>query len=346
MAKRSNPKLIGAFVVGAIALVILGVLAFGGGEYFAPKGKAVLFFQGSLAGLDVGSPVTFRGVKVGSVTAIVIQYDVRKQRLHIPVFIEINPEKFEIVSGNRSENNLRDLVQRGLRAKLTVQSLVTGQASVDFDFYPDTPIRLINVETDVPQLPTTPSDIDLLKANLTSLMAKIGKLPLEQLSSELLETVRSADQTMRNTDAVVQRAGALVDTLNGQVKPLADSLKATTDQATALLREAQARLELRPGEPLQNLNDTLGDARKLLNNVDAGWPQILAAAVQALKTAHTTLGQTDAVLKSAQAALTPSSPVYFELVSTLRELKYAATAIKVFAEYIQRNPSALLTGNH
>ena len=117
MAKRSsNPKLIGGFVIGAIALLIAGILAFGGGQYFSRKEKGVLFFDGSLAGLDVGSPVTFRGVKVGTVTGIVIQYDVTKQSLHIPVYIEIDPQKFEIVSGERSTKNIQELVARGLRA--------------------------------------------------------------------------------------------------------------------------------------------------------------------------------------------------------------------------------------
>src|SRR6478609_6690502 len=137
MSTRANPKLIGGFVLGAIALVIIGLLAFGSGQYFAPKGKAVLYFAGSLAGLDVGSPVTFRGVKVGTVNKIVIQYDIRQQKLRIPVYIELDPAKFQIVSGARSGVNIKELVQRGLRARLQIQSLVTGQTSVDFDFYPD-----------------------------------------------------------------------------------------------------------------------------------------------------------------------------------------------------------------
>jgi paraquat-inducible protein B len=116
MAKRSNPKLIGGFVIGAIALLIAGILAFGGGQYFSRKEKGVLFFEGSLAGLDVGSPVTFRGVPVGSVTGIVIEYDVTTQSLHIPVYIEVDPQKFEIVSGARSTKNIQELVARGLRA--------------------------------------------------------------------------------------------------------------------------------------------------------------------------------------------------------------------------------------
>jgi len=346
MAKKSNAKMIGGFVIGAIALVIVGLLAFGGGQFLQPKGKAVLFFQGSLAGLDVGSPVTFRGVKVGSVTGIVIQYDVTKQALHIPVFIELDPSKFQIVSGTRNIHNIKELVQRGLRAQLVVQSLVTGQTSVDFDFHPNAPMALVGIDQGVPELPTVPSDIDVLKSNLTSLLAKISKLPLEQISQEILDTVKNANQLVEDADATVKSAGALVANANGQVKPLSDGVLATTVQATALMKDAQARLQLQPGEPLQNLNETLAGARKLVDNVNASWPQIAAVAIQALKTVNGTLGQTDSLLKTAQAVISPSSPLYFELVSTLREFKFAATAVKVLAEYLQRNPNSLLTGNH
>ena len=199
MARKASPKLIGVFVLGAVVLLLAGILTFGSGDYFAPKGRAVLFFEGSLAGLDVGSPVTFRGVRVGSVTNIVIQYNVIEQKLFIPVFIEINPAQFEIVRGARSAHDIRDLVQRGLRAQLQVQSLVTGQTSVDFDFYPDSPVHLVEADLGVPELPTIPSSIDLLKANVTSLLAKINKLPLEQLSDQLVKVADNANHVLKDT---------------------------------------------------------------------------------------------------------------------------------------------------
>src|SRR5215831_9498547 len=144
MAKKANPKLIGGFVIGAIALALVGVIAFGGGKFLSPKVTAVLFFRASsLSGLDVGSPVTFRGVKIGSVTSLAIKYDVDQQTLQIPVHIEIELDKVEIVSGHRDIKNFQALIERGLRGQLVVQSLVTGQASIEFNFHPDTPIVLV-----------------------------------------------------------------------------------------------------------------------------------------------------------------------------------------------------------
>jgi paraquat-inducible protein B len=345
MARKTNPKLIGAFVLGAVVLLIGGILAFGSGDYFAPKGKAVVFFQGSLSGLDVGSPVTFRGVKVGSVTNIVIQYDVNEQKLRIPVFIELNPQKFRIIRGARSENNIKELVQRGLRAQLQVQSLVTGQTSVDFDFYPDTPIRLADTDVGVPQLPTIPSSIDVLKANVSGLLEKISKLPLEQISDQLLKAADSANQLLRKTETVVGNADSLVTDVQAQVKPLTASVLGVSDQASLMMQEARKRLELREGEPLQNLNLTLADTRKLINVLNRELPQLLGPAVQALAKTSTALDQTMILIQVAQRLISPGSPIYYELNSTLGEFKSAARAIRVFAEYIQRNPNALLLGN-
>ena len=233
MAKKPNSKLIGGFVVGAIALSIVGMLAFGGGEFLKPKAKFILFFQGSLSGLDVGSPVTFRGIKVGTVTGIVIKYDVAKQVLRIPIRIELEAEKIQIVSGERNQiKNMNALIARGLRAQLESVSLVTGQTAINFDFHPGTPTRLVSNEPEIQELPTIPSDIAELKANLTGLMAKFSNLPLEQLSSELLDTVKSANQTMKDANALVKGAGGLIDNVNGQVKPLSDSVVGTRIKRT------------------------------------------------------------------------------------------------------------------
>jgi paraquat-inducible protein B len=74
MGRRSNPTLIGAFIVGAVALIVIGLLVFGRGQLFTEKRTYVLYFDGSVKGLNVGAPVDFQGVKIGSVTDIKVQY--------------------------------------------------------------------------------------------------------------------------------------------------------------------------------------------------------------------------------------------------------------------------------
>ena len=303
MAKKTNPKLIGAFVIGAIVLVVVGMLAFGGGAFFKSKRTAVLFFEGSLAGLDVGSPVTFRGIKVGQVTRIEIHYDATRQKLYIPVFIEVDPTEFQIISGERNLRNITVMVERGLRAQLAVQSLVTGQVSVNFDFHPEVPARLVGAEPGMLEIPTIPSNMETLKTSVASVLAKISELPLDQISDD--------------TVAVLKNTNQLLEHLNAHVDPLADSLTQTSNQA----------------------NRTLIDSQKLIVDLNSNLPKLVASADQVL-------AQADKTLQTGQNVIAPDSPLYVQLTGSLRELKASASAIRALADYLQRNPNALVVGKH
>jgi phospholipid/cholesterol/gamma-HCH transport system substrate-binding protein len=302
MGKNSNPKLIGGFVVGAIALLIIGAFAFGGGNFLQPKARAVLFFiNSSLGGLTVGSPVTFRGIKVGAVTDIKIKYDAAGQELWIPVYIELETDKFEIFNGGRNENNILGLVKRGLRAQLEVQSMVTGQVNVNFDFHIESPLRLVGTERGIMELPTIPSEMSELKTSVAGVLSKINQLPLDKIVDGLNTVLQTADGTLKNVDA--------------QVKPLAESFK-----------------------------DTSGQANRLLANVDADLPRLVAGGVQMMKSATTALNQADQTLSSVRGVISPGTPLYSQVNASLRELKDAASSIHILAEYIQRNPNAFLMG--
>ena len=143
MSKKASSTLIGGFVVGAAALTVAAVLIFGSGGFLKNKSAYVLYFDGNVAGLNVGAPVAFRGVTIGSVSKIVINFDTNDHSLRIPVFVELDTDKIKFVGGtspNISEDSIvLDLVNRGLRAQLKVQSLVTGLLYVEFGFHPEKP---------------------------------------------------------------------------------------------------------------------------------------------------------------------------------------------------------------
>ncbi len=101
MSKKANTTAIGVFVVGAIVLVVAGIIVFGGGRFFKDTKKFVLFFEGSMQGLGKGAPVAFKGVRVGSVTEIKVILDSRDLSPQIPVFIEIEPDRFTELRGER-----------------------------------------------------------------------------------------------------------------------------------------------------------------------------------------------------------------------------------------------------
>jgi paraquat-inducible protein B len=161
MSKPASKALIGGFVVGAIGLVIAGVLIFGSAKFLQETFKFVMYFEGSVKNLNVGSPVVFRGVKIGTVTDILLRYDPEDMSIKIPVIIEIEPDRVEVIGGIPREPDpeltISELVERGLRAMLQMQSFVTGQLMVELDFHPDKPIKLVGGDTGYPEIPTIPS---------------------------------------------------------------------------------------------------------------------------------------------------------------------------------------------
>jgi phospholipid/cholesterol/gamma-HCH transport system substrate-binding protein len=337
MAKKSNPKLIGAFVVSAIALAIAGAIAFGGTQFLAERAKAVLYFEGSVGGLAVGAPVNFRGVKVGSVTAIEINYDIDKQTLQIPVEIEILPGMIHVTSGQRSERNIHTLVQRGLRAQLVVQSLVTGQASVEFDFHPDTPIRLVGGRTDLPELPTIPSSMDTMQANVAAVLEKLSKMPVDQIADQVSGAIGSLQKTL--TDA-----STLLTNVNADIEPTLTNLQQTSEQARMLMEAANQRIQMREGEPLQTLNDTLKDYGELAGQLQ-GTAKVLSGDLKrTLETLNAALTSIDDVTSLLERDLSKNPALLTQTTDTLREFKAMASSIRAFADYLQRNPNALLTG--
>ncbi|WP_279086241.1 MlaD family protein, partial [Bilophila wadsworthia] len=140
MSKSANKTLIGAFVVGATALLLLAIAVFGSGKLFQTTSRYVLFFDGSISGLSVGSPVLFRGVPVGRVVEIRLTGDLDNLVFQTPVFIELNKKdegRFSVSDGDISKKEYLDrLVSHGLRATLATQSLLTGQLMIEMDFYP------------------------------------------------------------------------------------------------------------------------------------------------------------------------------------------------------------------
>ena len=190
MSKQANKTVIGIFVVVAIALVVVAVLILGSGKFFKQTLKAVCYFEGSVGGLNIGAPVVFRGVKIGSVTDVILRVDSTKLIFTIPVYIEIEPDRFTVIGVRPKKlgQNLKTFIDRGLRATLETQSIVTGQMQVGLDYYPDKPAKFaeFRIDTKTPEIPTIPTPMQ-------ELAKKIQNIPIdeifEKLSSTLMESI-------------------------------------------------------------------------------------------------------------------------------------------------------------
>ncbi|MBE9545464.1 MAG: MCE family protein, partial [Proteobacteria bacterium] len=165
--KQASKTLIGIFIIGAVVLAVTGVIIFGSGRFFKKANLYVIYFSGSVKGLQVGAPVSFRGTQIGEVKDIITAFDYRDLSLLIPVIIEMDLTKFTVIAPEQKRDHLDLMIEKGLRGRLEMQSLVTGQLLIDFDFYPDSPVNLAakdlpGLDINFKELPSIESDIQKL----------------------------------------------------------------------------------------------------------------------------------------------------------------------------------------
>ena len=150
---KRNALLIGAFVLAALAMSVVGVLWLSGNNLFKKQQEAMIFYRGNASGLYVGAPVGFRGVTIGQVEQIGIEVDPTTLKALVPVRMRLQADALR-VNGKKGEPiDIPALVQRGLRARLVAQSFVTGQKSIELDFVPNTPATLVGGDTSRPEIP-------------------------------------------------------------------------------------------------------------------------------------------------------------------------------------------------
>jgi paraquat-inducible protein B len=354
MGRRANPTVIGAFIIGAVALIVIGLLIFGRGHFFSETRTFVLYFDGSVKGLNVGAPVDFQGVRVGSVTDIKVKYLPQTNEFQTPVYIQIEANRIgeaHIRQGREERKQyLESLIKRGLRARLEVQSLVTGQLVVQLGFYPDTPIRLVGEDPDVPEMPTIPTTLQQAQAAAQDILEKIQGLPLDQLFTNFMQTIEGTNRlvnapevtalvrTMSETLIDVQR---LVRQVDGQLGRVFDDVGGASAASRALLTDLQQLVRRLDGQiiPLSDgAKQTLDAARAVLKD-----------SQQLVRNADgKVIRMTDSITDTAKAAqatmVTAQRRLDDNLVAALQEVTAAVRAIRLLVDYLERNPNALLTG--
>jgi paraquat-inducible protein B len=334
MSKQANTKLIGGFVIGAVVLLIAGILLFGSGKLFSHQKKFVLFFEDSVKGLNIGSQVDFRGVNIGTVTDIKIVLNKKDLSLRIPVFIEIEPKRITFdgteseltklaarTGKEKIETFSQLLISRGLKAQLSMQSYVTGQLGIHLDFYPDKDTKLVGAEPSYTEIPTTESSLSALSKTLENIpIAEIAD-KVEKTLDGIEKLVNSPDlqETLVSLHQTIEQAHAFVRALDSQVMPLAASTRLTLSEAKKLF----------------------GNAAQLAHNLDVAIPPLIASLEGTSEAASVTMKDANKAMEGFAGA---NSPVRFELIKTLNELSAAARSFRVFAEYMQNHPEALIRG--
>jgi paraquat-inducible protein B len=320
--------MIGAFVLGAVALIVIAILVFGSGRLFRQTREFVLYFDNSVNGLRIGAPVKFKGVEIGSVKDIRLQLEKGAEVNKIPVIIEIDLKKLTSrgaqadITMNR-EMFQQAIVDRGLRGQLEMESLVTGLLFVALDFLPGTPINLVQQaggDYEYPEVPTLPTTLEQAKGAVTRIMSKLEDIDFKELGANLQATLKCVNRTvnspeiesvlrslarvMPKVDEAVVNIRNLAGTMDDKVKILADDLQHTSADARLALKQA--------GDALKQTEETMKRAEAAVANIE-------------------TLSDLD-------------SPVNYELVKGLRDVSTAARSLRSLTDYLERNPRAPIFG--
>ncbi|MEQ1486103.1 MlaD family protein [Methyloglobulus sp.] len=203
--------------------------------------KYVMHFNGSVRGLTVGAPVQLRGIPIGRVTDISLELDKKTAEIHIPVIVEMEPDRIKSINDDAKVSNedvMEQLIKKGLRAQLQTGSLITGQLLIDLDFHPGSKIIASdNHHSDYPEFPTTASSFDEFTHSAQTIMDKVAKLPLDKLTEEMNKTLASLQDTSK-------AATGMLITANGTLATAKDTL----GHASGTIKSAQQVLgNLEPG---------------------------------------------------------------------------------------------------
>jgi len=198
----------------------------------------VLYFNGSVRGLEVGAPVEMRGIKIGEVTDITLEFDQKKGAFRIPVLIGVEPERIQFVGTGKElspaerMHGMDILVGKGLRAQLKTGSLLTGQLLISLDMYPDAPPAKINWEGKYPEFPTIPTPMEEITRSVTRIVEKFDKLPLEQIGNDLRDTMAHLNKT---TEALRKMVKNLDESLVPAASTSLDQVQKTLVKVDRLL---------------------------------------------------------------------------------------------------------------
>jgi len=219
----------------------------------------VMNFNQSLRGLSVGAPVDFRGIVLGQVTGIGVQYDPKSRSFMMPVTIDVYPDRLGKRSKHAlpeqgsaaSQDMLQMLVNRGLRGQLRTGNLLTSQLYIALDFFPKASPVKVNVNADPFELPTVPNTLDELQLQIADIARKIDKIPFDEIGS--------------NLNGSLKNANALFDRMDKEVLP---EMRDTLTQAKKTFGQAQSTLQ--SDSPLQSdVHQALQELTRTLQSLNS-----------------------------------------------------------------------------
>jgi len=226
--------------------------------------KVALYFDESVRGLNIGAPVLLRGIPVGKVTGINLEINAKTSEIHIPVIVEVEPERIIILNKQANMNliqNIEHLISKGLRAQLQTGSLLTGQLFIGLDLFPNTKVVTHSNNTGYQEFPTTANPVNQIANSAQAVLDKISKLPLETMTTEINKTLETLQGTSKAATASLVTANGTMSTLDQTMKSADKTLISAQKVLTTLEPGSSSQYEL--NQLLQELTQTANSVKQL-----------------------------------------------------------------------------------
>lgn len=326
MRRSANMTLIGAFVVGGILLIVAAVVLLGAGSFTGAKPTAIAYFEDSVSGLDIGAPVKFRGVSIGKVSQVLLRTTNQAPTDYsVPVVMEFAPDLLTrrgLDEALLQKQGLRGSVERGLRAKLQQQSVVTGVLYVELDYFPDTAFKLHEVKGEMAEIPTQPSNLGTLTRAVSQTLDQLSRIDFVAITKK-------------------------VDSILGRIDKGASEIEFS--KINTNLVQASANITKITGDPA--ISKAVADFSTAMQGIDglvkrlSGKVDPVAQDIQGMAAAgRKALERLNETSENLRTLTKPGSPARRDLDQALADVSEAAQAIRSLADFIERNPETIIQG--
>ena len=328
MKTKVSPAAVGLFVLGALALGMIALLSFGGLSLFSKPERFMVYFDESIHGLDLGSPVKLRGVRVGRVVDLEVHYDDVANKSVVAVTCELRRNVITDAGGTQlkitGQGDIKTMVDHGLRAQLGVLGLATGLLFVELDFLDPAqyPVPVLAHPPKFVVVPSSLSAISEYQASLSEILSGLKKVDFGGISKDFKTLLATANQ----------KVGAL------DTKALGDKVGRAADAVTALVDSPEAK------KAFANLNEAVAATRAVIARLDAQIGPVSEEMKSTLDAAQTAMKTLDAAAATTKQFVQQQGQTGDELTIALRQIAEAAGALENLANAIERNPSSLIVG--
>ncbi len=195
--------------------------------------RILMYFDQSLRGLAKGAPIDFRGIELGYVKSINVEFDSTYRQFRMPVIAEVYPSRLS--HGREFDPNktvLNEFVQRGLRAQMKTGNILTGQNYIALDFFPKAKAAEMKLTNGIAEIPTIPTELSGLQAQVTQIADKLAKFPIAEIGQDVRKTMANMNTAINSTDKLVKQMDAKI----------APAMQATLDDARKTLQSTQTIL--------------------------------------------------------------------------------------------------------